>query len=152
VEDHTLMLRMAVPVSYFLGTVGDDVVEDDMELLHGVGPQQLVHERDELARTLVILDAGNDPTCMDFQRCLQLHGAVSFVVMTVSLDLVWLHRQHRLGTIQSLDLRLLIDAQDDRVLWRIQVQPDHIEHLLDEIRIGRAGARPHSMGFQLVLA
>ena len=46
------------------------------------------------------------------------------------------HRQRRLGAIERLNLRLLVHAQDHRVVGRVEVQPDDVAHLLDEERIG----------------
>ena len=46
------------------------------------------------------------------------------------------HRQRRLGAIERLNLRLLIHAQDHRVVRRVEVQPDDVAHFLDEERIG----------------
>ena len=46
-------------------------------------------------------------------------------------------RQERLGPVQRLDLRLLVDAQDHGALRRMEIQPDDIPHLLDEKRVAR---------------
>jgi len=46
------------------------------------------------------------------------------------------HRQQRLGTIQRLDLRFLIDAEDQRTIRRVEVKADDVADLLDEQRIG----------------
>jgi hypothetical protein len=46
-----------------------------------------------------------------------------------------LHGQAGLGTIQSLDLALLVYAQHKRVLGRIQIETDNILQLGREIRI-----------------
>jgi hypothetical protein len=44
-----------------------------------------------------------------------------------------LHRQGLLSPVQRLDLRLLIDAEHDRVLGRVQIQPDYIGDLGDTL-------------------
>jgi hypothetical protein len=49
-----------------------------------------------------------------------------------------------------LDLRLLVDAQDDRVLGRIQIQPDDIFDLGSECRVTAHLARPHEMRLESV--
>ena len=46
------------------------------------------------------------------------------------------HRQHGLGAVQGLDLRLLVDAEHGRVFRRVVVQPDDIDDLLHEQRVG----------------
>ena len=56
--------------------------------------------------------------------------------MGVAFDVTQAHRQRRLGAIERLNLRLLIHAQDHRVVRRVEVQPDDVAHFLDEERIG----------------
>ena len=53
------------------------------------------------------------------------------------LGLARAHRQQRLGTVQRLNLALLVHAEDDRVIGRVQVQPPDGAHFLDEQRVGR---------------
>src|SRR5437899_2776095 len=43
----------------------------------------------------------------------------------------------RLGAIQRLDLRLLIDAEHQRAIWRVEVEADDVAHLVDEQRVCR---------------
>jgi hypothetical protein len=45
------------------------------------------------------------------------------------------HRQVRCGAIERLDLPLLIHAQHDRALGRVEVQPDDVVDLVDEQRV-----------------
>ena len=45
-------------------------------------------------------------------------------------------RQNRLGTIERLNLALLVYAQHQRFVRRIEVQADHIAQLGDEVGIG----------------
>ncbi len=47
-----------------------------------------------------------------------------------------LHRQHRLGAIQRLDLAFLIDAQHHRVLGRVQIQAHDVGDLGDQFGVG----------------
>ena len=63
-----------------------------------------------------------DLTGGDLKRGVQAGGAVALVVVGHPLRLARLHRQRRLGAIQCLDLRLLIHAQHQRALRRVQVQ------------------------------
>ena len=58
------------------------------------------------------------------------------VVVGAPLGLPGLHRQRLLGPVQRLDLGLLVDAEHDRVLRRVQVQPDHVGDLGDQLRVG----------------
>jgi hypothetical protein len=45
------------------------------------------------------------------------------------------HRQDRRGAIQRLDLAFLINAKHNRALGRIEVEPNDVADLLDELRI-----------------
>ena len=65
----------------------------------------------------------------------KIHDAVPGVVVRSSFDLPRLEGQHRLRPIEGLDLRLLVEADDDGGLGRVEVQPDDIAHLLGERRI-----------------
>src|SRR6201998_3150494 len=68
----------------------------------------------------------------DIESGNQARDAMSLVVVGASLQLSDPHGQHRLCTAQSLNLRLLIDAQHQRVMGRIQIQSDNIPHLVDQ--------------------
>ncbi len=46
-------------------------------------------------------------------------------------------RHHRGGAVQCLDLGLLVDAQHDSRLRRVQVEGDDVSDLVDELRVGR---------------
>ncbi len=45
-------------------------------------------------------------------------------------------QKDRLGAIERLDLALFIDAQDQGLVGRIQIQADDIAHLRNELRVG----------------
>jgi len=62
---------------------------------------------------------------------------VPLVVMGVPFDLPGSHREQRLGAIQRLDLRFLIDAEHQRVVWRVEIEADDVAHLVNEERICR---------------
>ncbi|MDT4852068.1 hypothetical protein FQZ97_862870 [compost metagenome] len=72
-------------------------------------------------------DATDDLARQDVKGGIQTGRAVALAVMRPSLDLPGLERQHGLGAIQRLDLRFLVNRQHQRVVGRIQVQPDHID-------------------------
>ena len=58
----------------------------------------------------------------DIQSGKQTGDAMSLVVVRAPLQLSGPHGQHRLGTAQSLNLRLLIHAQHQRMMGWIRVQ------------------------------
>ena len=63
--------------------------------------------------------------------------AMPLVVMGHGAGPARLQRQARLGPVQRLGLRLLVDAQHHRPLRRVEVQPDHVDELGLEAGIGR---------------
>src|SRR5258708_25266449 len=79
----------------------------------------------------------NDASGGDVERREQGRHAMACIVVTASLDLTRAHRQHRLATIERLNLALLVDAQDQRMLGRRHVKPDNSAYLLHEQGIGR---------------
>ena len=68
------------------------------------------------------------------RRGKQRGGAIAEVVGT-ALGLAGPHRQDRLHPIELLDLRLLVGAQDQGPLRRIEIKPYNIAHLLHQLRI-----------------
>jgi hypothetical protein len=59
------------------------------------------------------------------------------VVMGDALDIAQAHGQHRLGTVQGLNLARFIHAKYQGVVGWIQVQANDVASLLDEEWIGR---------------
>lgn len=60
---------------------------------------------------------------------------MAFVVMRDAFGIAKTHRQHRLRALQRLALALLVNANNQRVLRRAQVQANHVAQLFDEERI-----------------
>lgn len=63
-----------------------------------------------------------------------------------------LQRQARLRAVQCLDLAFLIHAQHQGLLWRIQIQADHIGQLLQKPRVTRQLETLDSTRLQIVTA
>ena len=63
-----------------------------------------------------------------------------------------LQGQARLGAVERLDLRLLINAEHHRVRRRVDVEPDDVAQLGDEFRIARELELPHPMRLEPVSA
>ena len=82
------------------------------------------------------------------QRRKQRGGAMTSVVMAAPLGLPRLQGQQRLASIQCLDLRLLIDPQDEGLVWRTHIETDNVPDFLDEQRIGRQLERLRAMRLQ----
>jgi hypothetical protein len=65
----------------------------------------------------------------------QCGGAVSDVVVRDAFDVAQSQGQHRLATLQRLNLALLVHAQDQGLIRWVQIQPDYVTYLLDEERV-----------------
>jgi hypothetical protein len=48
-----------------------------------------------------------------------------------------LHGQAGLGAIERLDLALFVDAQHQRLVGRIEIEPDHVLHFGGEVLVAR---------------
>jgi len=64
-------------------------------------------------------------------------AAVALVIVGTRTVAPRLHRQARLGAVERLDLALLVNREADGVGRRIDVEPDDILQLGDELRITR---------------
>jgi hypothetical protein len=66
------------------------------------------------------------------ERGEQIGGAVPHVVVRLLRRLAKVEGQRRLGSVQRLDLRLLVDAEHDGATRRVQVQADYVGDFLGE--------------------
>ena len=82
------------------------------------------------------LALADDRAAGDVEGGEQRGGAVTQVIVGHAFDVAEAHRQQRLAALQGLDLALLVDAQHDGVVGRVQIQADDIANLLDEEGIG----------------
>ena len=71
------------------------------------------------------------------QRREQRRGAVPDVIMGASGRQARPHRQQRRRAIQRLNLALLVHAEHQGAIRRMQIQPDDVAHFVDEQRILR---------------
>ena len=90
----------------------------------------------------------DDPPCRHIQRGEQRRRPVPNVVVRTGFDVPGSHRQQRLRPIERLNLRLFVDAKDDRSLGRRHIEADDVAHLLDEERILRQLERRHAVGLE----
>src|SRR5271166_1818361 len=84
------------------------------------------------------------------ERGKQGGGAVSLVVVGHGAAASFLEWQARLGPIESLNLALLIDAKDDRLVRRIQVEPDHVGEFFQEPGVAREFESLAAMRLEIV--
>ncbi len=118
--------------------VGPVVIQDEMNR-EGRGDRGInrIEELPELEGPVATVHLPEDFAGLDIERRKQRGRAVAAVVVGPPLDLAGAHGQQRLRPIERLDLRLLVDAQDDGVFGRVHVQADDVAHFLDQQRIGR---------------
>jgi hypothetical protein len=65
----------------------------------------------------------------------QRRCAVPLVLVGHRAGATFFHRQAGLGTVEGLDLRLLIDRKHNGVGGRIDIEPDNIAQLVDKLRV-----------------
>ena len=73
---------------------------------------------------------------------------MALVVVRAPLGLAGPQGQNRLGPIERLDLALLIGAQDQCAVGRVEVQADDVTDRLDQLRISRQLERLGPMWLQ----
>src|SRR5258708_1323446 len=94
--------------------------------------------------------AADNGTVEDIERGEQRGRAVALVVVRHRSGATRLYRQSRLGAIESLDLALLVDREDDGVGGRVDIETDHIPELVGELRIVRYLECPDTVRRELV--
>ena len=125
--------------------VGGIVVQDDM---HHLADRHRrlddVEEAEEFLMPVPRRALAKHGAIQHVERREQRRRAMAGVVVGQRGGLTLGQRQARLGALQRLDLRLLIDRQHQGMLGRVHVQPDHVLDLLDELGIAREleGAHP----------
>ena len=77
----------------------------------------------------------NNGTGLGVERSEQVDGAITHIIGRAALGLARSHRQHRLTPIEGLNLRLLVYAQYQCLIRRIEIQTDDVAHLLDKERV-----------------
>src|SRR3984957_16771894 len=109
------------------------VVEDRMDGLAG-GDLALdgVEETDELLMPMALHVAADYGSVEHVHRRKQRRRAIALVIMSHRSRPALLHRQARLGSVERLDLALLVDGKDNSVRRRIDIEPDHVAQLVNE--------------------
>ena len=131
--------------------VGAVVVADQVDLFAPVLSVEDLEEGQELLMRVLTEAALGDLAGGDLQSRKETGGSVPNVVVSHPCGKARAHRQDRLRAIQRLDLRLLVDAEHQRLLRRVQIEPDDVGHLSIEVRIRAELEGFHSMRLQPVL-
>ena len=123
------------PSSHRRTLVCTQVVQNQMQrLARRRGPLETPQELDEFLTPVAFAD---HHTIQDTQRRIQRGRPVPYVVMGLAFGDAGTQRQHGARPVQRLDPTLLIDAKHHGFGGRIQIQPDHVAQLLDQVRVGR---------------
>jgi hypothetical protein len=110
----------------------------------------LVEKSDEFLMPMLLHAAPDDLAFEDVKGGEQCGGAVALVVVGHGGGTPLLQGQARLGAVECLDLALLIDREHDGLLGRIDIKPDHVMHLVDEVGIIGELELPDAMRLQSV--
>ncbi len=94
----------------------------------------------------------DDRSIQRVQRSKERGGSIALVVMRHRGAVAARERKPRLGSIQRLDLALLVQAEDDRVLGRVQIETDDFFEFLGESRIVAHLEGPHLVRFDSIAA
>jgi hypothetical protein len=118
--------------------VGSVVVHDDVDSLAGVADRgfQAVEEAEEFLMAVPRLAATDHRAVEHVESGEQGGGAMPFVVMGLSLRKSRAKGQNRLRAVKSLNLALLVHAENEGLIGRIHVEADDVAHLGNKIRIG----------------
>ena len=134
VEDEARMT--GEPGAYLGMLVGGIVVEDHMHHLAGWRlALNGIQEAEELLVTVALHTAPGHGAVEHVEGGKQGGGTVAFVVVGHGAGPPLLQGQAGLGAIEGLDLRLLIDREDDGMGGGIDIEPNHAAQLGDELGI-----------------
>ena len=113
--------------------VGRIVVQDQVQRsLLGKLPVQPPQKTQELLVPVLGPALSDHPPIQDVEGGKEGGGPMALVVMSHGPAAPFLHGQAGLGALESLDLALLIHAQDHGFVGRIEVQPHHVGEFLGE--------------------
>ena len=131
------------------GVIVDDRV-DRLSLRH-LGLDG-IEEADELLMPMVRHTAAGDFTFQDVEGGEQRSGAVALIVVGHGTGASLLHRQAGLGAIESLNLTLLVNRENNSVIGRIDVEPDDVLELGGKGRVIGQLELIHPVRFEAVRA
>jgi hypothetical protein len=134
VKLHARMLLQEV--SNELGSVGGEVVEDDMNLLPGRAQRHhFFEEGNEVTAGVAGRGSSVHAASLGVQRGIERKRSMPIVLEAVTLGSSRRKRQHRIEPIQGLNGGFLIDAEHGGMLRRPQIQADNVGRFAFELRI-----------------
>src|SRR5208282_373836 len=129
--------------------VGGVVVRDQMnlEIVREV-VIEVVEKGQKLLVSMARRALRDDRSVEHMERGEQGGGAVSIVVVGDPFNVAQAERQHWLGSLERLDLALLVHPQYQRFVRRVEIKPAHVPHLCHQKRIGGELAAPAAVRLQ----
>src|SRR5690242_14855409 len=96
----------------------------------GVHPfVDLVQEGYEVLSAVPCLASSDHFAGCNVERGKKVQRSVAYVVVGLPLGLPEVHRKNWLRAFERLDLRFLVEREDNRVVGWVRVQPNNIAHL-----------------------
>src|SRR5579863_4768335 len=89
----------------------------------------------EFLMTVLRLTLTDHRSFQNIERGEQRSCPMSLVIVCLPFRKTWPQRKNRLCPVQCLNLALLIHAQNDRFIRRIQIQADDVPYFARELRI-----------------
>src|SRR5947208_7228725 len=109
-----------------------------------------IQEPDQLLMPMTLHAASDHLAVEHVERGEQRGGAVPLVIMGHRPAASRLDRQAWLGAVERLYLALFIDAEHHRVRRRVDIQPDDVTQLGDEIGVARQFGLPYPVRLEPV--
>lgn len=138
----------ADPASQSFVFVDVQIIRHDVQFAIRIGPHDFIHEAEEIHRSAPIPNVSEHFSGGNFQGGNQRLRSVSHVLVGPATRLVGAKRQQWLRAIQSLNSRLVVHADDQRILGRIQIQADDVQQLGQEIGVRTEGERANPVRLQ----
>lgn len=128
------------------------IIHDQMEIEFGRGlGVDFLKEPDELLMPMTGHAISDHLAIKHAQGRKQSRRSMTDVIMRHCSTATFLQGQTGLGSVQSLDLAFLIHAQNQRLVWRIQIKPHDVAQLLHEPLVTAEFEGPDQMRLQIVL-
>ncbi len=131
--------------------VGAVIVHDQMQIELGYLGIDLLEETDEFLMPMPRHAVANHFAVEHAQGRKQRGRAVAFVVVCPGCAVALPQRKTWLGTIESLNLTFLVDTRNEGFLRRIEIQPNDVVELLDEVLVAADLEGLGEMGLEAVL-
>ena len=114
------------------------VIQDQMKFTAtGSRPIDRLKELQELFMAMARIAGSNNRPIQHIQGGEKTRRSIPLVVMGHRSAASLFHRQSRLRSIQGLDLRFFVDAQNQGFIGGIQIESDHIGQFFNEVFVRR---------------